>query len=38
MRTKILAAGAIAAVLLSTACAASVGYRVYDPYYADYHA
>lgn len=38
MRTKLILSGMIAAVLLTTGCAASVGYRVYDPYYADYHA
>jgi hypothetical protein len=39
MRKGILAVGALASVLLVSGCAArvDVGYRVYDPYYRDYH-
>jgi hypothetical protein len=30
-------AGALATPVIITGCAARVGYRVYDPYYRDYH-
>ena len=37
MLKTMLAAGAVASVLIVSGCAAHAEYRVYDPYYSDYH-